>query len=166
MEPTSPRRRKLSLLFVVPLATALLATSSVAELPIPSPADEVSSTASATADAASDTASGVIPSVSDTASGATGTVRERLTTTALGTSQNTRGSTPSREDQDVPCDPETNTCGGTGSDGGTFAATVGRMLNFLAQTGFALLGWIAMAVGLGMLGIFLLRSSKSAKRQG
>jgi hypothetical protein len=42
---------------------------------------------------------------------------------------------------------------------------VGRILGFLAQTGIALLGWIALAVGLGALGAFLLGSSRSRKPQ-
>jgi hypothetical protein len=97
--------------------------------------------------------------------GAGGTVRER-SATSLGGVQGAGGRTATREGGEaVPCDPQTGTCGSVPS-GGPLADAVGRILGFLAQTGIALLGWIALAVGLGALGAFLLGSSRSRKPRG
>ena len=98
-------------------------------------------------------------------SGAGGTVRER-SATSLGGVQGAGGRTATREGGEaVPCDPQTGTCGSVPS-GGPLADAVGRILGFLAQTGIALLGWIALAVGLGALGAFLLGSSRSREPHG
>jgi hypothetical protein len=155
---------------------------------VPSPS--VADTASGAIDTVTDTVSGATDTVSgatDTVSGATGqqpagtaatagdtistttggaatsgtggTVRER-STTSLGAARGAGGRTATREGGEaVPCDPQTGPCGSAAA-GGPLADAVGRILGFLAQTGIALLGWIALAVGLGALGAFLLASSK------
>lgn len=95
----------------------------------------------------------------DAATSGTGGTRER-STTSLGAAGGAGGRTATRESGEaVPCDPQTAPCGSAAA-GGPLADAVGRILGFLAQTGIALLGWIALAVGLGALGAFLLASSK------
>jgi hypothetical protein len=72
----------------------------------------------------------------------------------------TRGNTPTREGQGVPCDAQTNTCIPDAAEGGSLAGAMERILNFLALTGWGVLPWIVITVGLTALGIFLLRSSR------
>jgi hypothetical protein len=116
----------------------------------------VSGTASGATGAVSGTASGATGAVSGTASGATGGASDH----GLGVGASTRGNTASREAQDVPCDAQTNTCISNAGEGGSLAGAVERILNFLALTGWGVLPWIVIAVGLTALGIFLLRSSR------
>jgi hypothetical protein len=115
----------------------------------------------------SDTVSDPIASVSDTVSGATGAVSTaasgatgRGSDHVLDVGASTRGNTPIREGQDVPCDAQTNTCIPDAAEGGSLAGVVERILGFLALTGWEVLPWIVIAVGLTALGIFLLRSSR------
>jgi hypothetical protein len=131
--------------------------------PIPSVSDTVSDPIASVSDTVSDpiasvsgTASGATGTVSGTASGATG----RASDYGLGVGASTRGNTPTREGQGVPCDAQTNTCIPDAAEGGSLAGAMERILNFLALTGWGVLPWIVIAVGLTALGIFLLRSSR------
>jgi hypothetical protein len=117
------------------------------------PTDTVSDTVSDPTDTVSDTVSDATGAVSSAASGATG----RGSDYGLG-GATTRGNTPTREGQ-VPCDAQTNTCFPDPTGSG-LARAVERILGVLAQTGWAVLPWIVIAVGLAALGIFLLRSSR------
>jgi hypothetical protein len=120
------------------------------------PIASVSDTVSDPIASVSDTVSDPIASVSDTVSGATG----RGSDHGLDVGASTRGNTPIREGQDVPCDAQTNTCIPDAAEGGSLAGVVERILGFLALTGWEVLPWIVIAVGLTALGIFLLRSSR------
>jgi hypothetical protein len=120
--------------------------------PIPSVSDTVSDATGAV----SDTVSDATGAVSGTASGATG----RASDHGLGVGASTRGNTPAREGQGVPCDAQTNTCIPDAAEGGSLAGAMERILDFLALTGWGVLPWIVIAVGLTALGIFLLRSSR------
>jgi hypothetical protein len=131
--------------------------------PIASAADTVSDPVASAADTVSDATGAVSSAVSDatgaasgTATGATG----RASDHGLGVGASTRGNTPTREGQGVPCGAQTNTCIPDGAEGGSLAGAVERILNFLALTGWGVLPWIVIAVGLTALGIFLLRSSR------
>jgi hypothetical protein len=102
----------------------------------------------------------------DAATGGTGAAGPAGSTTSLASTRGAGGRTSTRESGGaVPCDPQTSTCAPAAS-GGPLADAVGRILGFLAQTGFALLGWIALAVGLGALGTFLVASSRSRRAHG
>jgi hypothetical protein len=124
-------------------------------IPDPVPIDSVSDSISDATGAVSGTASGATGAVS-TAAGATG----RGSDPGVGVRASTRGNTPTREGQDVPCDAQTNTCIPDGAEGGSLAGAVKRILGFLAVTGWGVLPWIVIAVGLTALGVFLLRSSR------
>jgi hypothetical protein len=127
--------------------------------PIASVADTVSDPIASVADTVSDP----IASVSDTVSGATGAVSSATGSGSdhgLGVGASTRGNTPIREGQDLSCDAQTNTCIPDAAGGGSLAGVVERILGFLALTGWEVLPWIVIAVGLTALGIFLLRSSR------
>ena len=138
--------------------------------PIASVADTVSDPIASVADTVSDpiasvadTVSDPIASVSDTVSGATGAVSSATGSGSdhgLGVGASTRGNTPIREGQDLSCDAQTNTCIPDAAGGGSLAGVVERILGFLALTGWEVLPWIVIAVGLTALGIFLLRSSR------
>jgi hypothetical protein len=116
----------------------------------------VSGTASGATGAVSGTASGATGAVSTAASGATGRGSDR----GLGLGASTRGNTPIREGQDLSCDAQTITCIPDAAGGDSLAGVVERILGFLALTGWEVLPWIVIAVGLSALGIFLLRSSR------
>jgi hypothetical protein len=167
--------------------------------PAVDPTPSVSDTVSGATDTVSDVASGATGSVSGatgsasgttgSVSGTTGTVsgaagstsldatsgagpvaREGSTRMAVGASGGTGGSSASGDSQDIGrCDPQTSTCIGGASDG-ALADAVERILGFLAQTGLPLAGWIAVAVGLGLLGTLLLlrtrRGTGKAEPQG
>jgi hypothetical protein len=167
------------------IANGVDAVSDSAVVPSPSVAD--------TASGAVDTVTGAVSGATDTVSGAVGQQPAGAATTAGNTISTTRGDaatsgtgaagpagsstslastrgaggrTSTREGGGaVPCDPQTSTCAPAAS-GGPLADAVGRILGFLAQTGFALLGWIALAVGLGALGTFLVASSRSRRAHG
>jgi len=133
--------------------------------PIPSVSDTVSDPIPSVSDTVSDATGGVSGPVSDatgavsgTASGATGGASDHGLGVGVGAS--TRGNTPTREGQGVPCDAQTNTCIPDAAEGGSLAGAMERILNFLALTGWGVLPWIVIAVGLTALGIFLLRSSR------
>jgi hypothetical protein len=127
------------------------------------PTDAVRDTVSDPTDAVSDTVSDSAASVSDTVSDATGAASGatgRGSDYGLGVGASAPGNTPNREGQDVPCDAETSTCTPDAAEGDSaLAGAVERILGLLAQTGWAVLPLIVIAVGLTVLGIFLLRSS-------
>jgi hypothetical protein len=145
---------------------------------VPDPIESVSDTVSDATGSVSDTVSDATGSVSDTVSDATGAVSDTVSdatgavSTAasgatgggsdhgLGVGASTRGNTPTREGQDVPCDAQTNTCIPDAGEGGPLVGAVARILDFLALTGWGVLPWIVIAVGLTALGIFILRSSR------
>ena len=125
--------------------------------PLPDPADSVSGTVSDAIGTVSGTVSDATGIVSGTAaSGATG----RGSDHGLSAGARTRGNTPTREGQHVPCDAQTNACIPVAAEGDPLAAAVERILGFLALTGWGVLPWIVLAVGLTALGIVLLRSSR------
>jgi hypothetical protein len=167
------------------IANGVNAVSDSSVVPSPSVADTASGAVDTVTDAvsgATDTASGVtgqqpagaattVGNTTSTAtgdvgtSGTTGGVRER-STTSLGSARSAGGRTATREGGEaVPCDPQATTCAPAAS-GGPLAEAMGRILGFLAQTGFALVGWIALAVGLVALGAFVLGSSRSRRSHG
>jgi hypothetical protein len=124
------------------------------------PVASVSDTVAGATGAVSDTVAGATGAVSDTVAGATG----RASDHSLGVGASTSGNTPIREGQDVPCDAQTNMCTPDAAEGGSLAGVVERILGFLALTGWEVLPWIVIAVGLTVLGIFLLRSSRRRTR--
>jgi hypothetical protein len=134
---------------------------------VPDPIESVSDTVSDATGSVSDTVSDATGSVSDTVSDATGAVSTAASGATgggsdhgLGVGASTRGNTPTREGQDVPCDAQTNTCIPDAGEGGPLVGAVARILDFLALTGWGVLPWIVIAVGLTALGIFILRSSR------
>jgi hypothetical protein len=163
------------LFLVLFAATAARATPvDAVDDPIPSPTvpisdatDPISDTVSDATDPISDTVSDATDPISDTVSDATDPISDAdssLPGAAPGASRtgkaSSEGQTSSRERSDVACDAQTMTCiqGPAESDG--LAGVVGRIIGFLAQTGWAALPWIMVAIGLAVLGIFLLRISR------
>jgi hypothetical protein len=132
-------------------------------IPTPSVSDAVGD-ATATVSAAVSDATGVVSGTTGDATGAgsgaalpgAGPVgAQRGVDPAAAAAAQTRA----REGQDPSaCDPQ-GACGG-GDESGPIARAIQRVLDFLAETGFTLLPWIALAAGLAVLGIVLVRASR------
>jgi hypothetical protein len=150
------RRRTLGFSFVVLLAAAAAGATPVVadDNPIPSPTDPITDTVSDATDPITDTVSDATDPITDTAPGGVSTGGS--STTQAGT----QGHTSSREGHDVSCDAQTTTCIQAPAEGGGLAGVVRRILGSIAQTGWAALPWIVVAVGLTALGIFLLRVAR------
>jgi hypothetical protein len=141
-------------LIVVLLAVAAAGATPVVadDNPIPSPTAPISDRVSDATDPISDTVSDATDPISDTAPGG-------VSTGASGTTHaGTRGHTSNPEGHKVPCDPQT--CIPAAAEGGGLSGVVERIIGFLAQTGWTVLPWVMLAVGLTALGILLLRLSK------
>jgi hypothetical protein len=191
MQPATRRRTLGLLFVLLLAAGAARAAPVVAdEDPLSSSTDPISDTVSDATDPISDTVSDATDAVSDTVSDATDPVSDTVSdatdpvsgtvsdatgaasTTASGTTgrgsdhglsvgASTHGNTPTREGQHVPCDAQTSACNPDSVYVDPLAAAVKRILGFLAVTGWGVLPWIVIALGLTVLGIFFLRSSRN-----
>jgi hypothetical protein len=146
-----------------------LPTPSV-EVSLPTPSVEVSLPTPSVSDAVGD-ATATVSAATGVVSGTTGDATGAGSGAALpgaGAVGAQRGVHPAavaaaqtraREGQDPSaCDPQ-GACGG-GDESGPIARAIQRVLDFLAETGFTLLPWIALAAGLAALGIVLVRASR------
>jgi len=132
-------------------------------IPTPSVSDAVGD-ATATVSAAVSAATGVVSGTTGDATGA-GSGAALPGAGAVGAQRGVdpaavaAAQAPAREGQDPSaCDPQ-GACGG-GDESGPIARAIQQVLDFLAETGFTLLPWIALAAGLAVLGIVLVRASR------
>lgn len=131
-------------------------------LPTPTPSvsvstDPVSDAIGDATDAVSNTTSGTAGTASGAGTDATGAV-SGTTARGLGPAVPAGAQTSAREGQDPSgCAPDG--CGRPDS-GGSLGRTIERVLGFLAETGSTLLPWIALAAGLAVLGVILVRAGR------
>jgi hypothetical protein len=135
---------------------------------------DVASGATGAVSGTTDAVSGATGPVSGTASGATGLdassgagAGTREGSTRMVGGGGTGGEGADGDGQNVGgCDPQTSTCIGGPSEDGALADAVRRILSVLAQTGLPLVGWVALAVGLVLLGsLALLRTRRGGGKE-
>jgi hypothetical protein len=135
------------------------ATGSISDT-ISGATDAVSGATSGGTDAVSGATSGGIDAVSGGVAGAAAEATGPGVDHDVGVAATSGGRTSAREGGSTfSCDPGT-TCVQGAQDGGPLSQMIERIFNFLAQTGFTLLPWIAIAVALTVLGAVLLRASR------
>jgi hypothetical protein len=131
-------------------------TDAVSDL-LPTPTPSISDATDPISDAigdATDAVSGTASAAAGTASGTTGGATAR----GVGPAAPAGAQKSAREGQNA------SGCASGACDrpdsGSSLGQTVERILGFLAETGSTLLPWIGAAVGLGALGVVLLRASR------
>src|SRR5919201_1110558 len=141
----------------VPLSDATSPVTDPVSNVLPSPTPSISEATAPISDAigdATDAVSSATSSAAGTAAGATGDATAR----GAGPAAPAGAQTSDRGGQDASgCAP--GACGRPDSDS-SLGRAVERVLGFLAETGSTLLPWIALAGGLGVLGVVLLRASR------
>ena len=141
----------------VPLSDATSPVTDPVSNVLPSPTPSISEATDPISDAigdATDAVSSATSSAAGTAAGATGDATAR----GAGPAAPAGAQTSDRGGQDASgCAP--GACGRPDSDS-SLGRAVERVLGFLAETGSTLLPWIALAGGLGVLGVVLLRASR------
>jgi hypothetical protein len=139
----------------VPSAASGLSDADTNVLPTPTPSiSDVTDPISDAIGDATDAVSGTASAAAGTASGTTGgaTARGVGPAAPAGAQRSTRGGQNASGCASGACDRP--------DSGSSLGQTVERILGFLAETGSTLLPWIALAVGLGALGVLLLRASR------
>jgi hypothetical protein len=116
--------------------------------------------ASLTGDAAAWSYEGAV--WSGTSFSSTAATRERSSSGTTGMALRGPVGAESSQGERVACDPDSTTCIPT-ADTSPLSNAVGRILGFLAQTGLALLRWMALAVGLSLIGGVILRISRQRR---
>ena len=136
------------------------AVSDLLPTPTPSISDATDPIADAIGDAA-DAVSGATSGAAGTASGAgadaAGAARG-ATSRGVGPAAPAGAQTSAREGRN-PSGCASGACGRPDSRD-SLGRTIERILGFLAETGSTLLPWIALAAGLGVLGVVLVRASR------
>jgi hypothetical protein len=141
----------------VPLSDAASPVTDPVSNVLPSPTPSISEATDPISDAigdATDAVSSATSSAAGTAAGATGDATAR----GVGPAAPAGAQTSDRESQNASGCAQ-GACGRPDSDS-SLGRAVERVLGFLAETGATLLPWIALAGGLGVLGVVLLRASR------